>query len=81
MHMVVAFERGRLVCEVGGGGPLGLTPDQATYFAHDMRGEFPDALVAIVPARPSWEGGWPWSSVLDGTEGKETRSPRRLAGA
>jgi hypothetical protein len=49
--MVVAFERGKAVCEVGG---------DAVAFARELRAEFPDAIVAILPARRSWEGGWPW---------------------
>jgi hypothetical protein len=57
--MVVAFERGKLACEVGGDG-TGLTADEATYFAHDMRAEFPGSVVAILPAGRSWLGGWPW---------------------
>lgn len=57
--MVVAFERGKLVYEVGGDG-TGLTGIQAVYFAHDMRDEHPGAIVAILPAKKSRLGGWPW---------------------
>lgn len=57
--MVVAFERGKLACEVGGDG-TGLTAGQAAYFAHDLRSQFPGSVVAILPARRSWLGGWPW---------------------
>lgn len=57
--MVVAFERGKLACEVGGDG-TGLTGAQAVHFAHDLRGEFPSAIVAIMPSKKSWLGGWPW---------------------
>ena len=57
--MVVAFQHGRLACEVGGDG-TGLTAKQAAYFAHDMHAEFPGSVIAILPARPSWLGGWPW---------------------
>ena len=57
--MVVAFQRGRLAAEVGGDG-TGLTGAQAVHFARDMRDEFPGSVVAILPARKSWLGGWPW---------------------
>ena len=57
--MVVAFERGKLACEVGGDG-TGLTADQASAFAHELRKEYPGEIVAILPARRSWLGGWPW---------------------
>jgi hypothetical protein len=59
--MAAAFERGRLVCEMGGDG-WGLTAWEATVLAHDLREEFPGAVVAILPAKPCWEGGWPWSA-------------------
>jgi hypothetical protein len=59
--MAVAFERGRLVCESGGDG-TGFTAAEATYVAHDLREEHPGAVVAILPAKRSWEGGWPWST-------------------
>jgi hypothetical protein len=59
--MAVAFQHGTLVSEVGGDG-TGLTGPQAVYFAHDLREEYPDAIVAILPAKPCWEGGWPWST-------------------
>lgn len=57
--MVCAFERGRLVCETGGDG-TGLTCTEAIHIARDMRDEHPGAIVAILPARKSWLGGWPW---------------------
>jgi len=57
--MVLAIAHGQLACEVGGDG-TGLTAFQAGSFAHDLRAEFPDAVVAILPAKPSWLGGWPW---------------------
>lgn len=57
--MVVAFERGKLACEIGGDG-TGLTGAQAVHFAHDLRSEFPAAIVAIMPSKKSWLGGWPW---------------------
>jgi len=60
--MVVAFERGKLACEVGGDG-TGLTAPEVTAFAHDLRAEFPNGIVAILPARKSWGGGWPWSTA------------------
>ena len=59
--MVVAFERGRLASEVGGDG-TGLTGTEAVHFAHDFRTEFPAAVVAILAAKGSWLGGWPWQS-------------------
>ena len=60
--MVAAFERGRLACEVGGDG-TGLSNAQAVYFARDLREEFPGVIVAILPARKSWLGGWPWQTT------------------
>ena len=57
--MTVVFEHGNLVCEIGGDG-TGLTGTQAVHFAHDMRDEHPGAIVAILPAKKSWLGGWPW---------------------
>lgn len=60
--MVVAFERGRLVCEVGGDG-TGFDSTHAAHFARDLREEHPHAIVAILPARPSWHGGWPWTTI------------------
>lgn len=60
--MVVAFERGRLVCESGGDG-TGFDSTHAAHFARDLREEHPDAIVAILPARPSWHGGWPWTTT------------------
>ena len=59
--MVCAFDRGGLVCEVGGDG-RGLTGPEATAFARVLRGEYPDAVVALLPAKPSWTGGWPWTT-------------------
>ncbi|MFE2047983.1 hypothetical protein ACFXAS_05710 [Streptomyces sp. NPDC059459] len=58
--MVVAFSRGRLRCEVGGDG-TGLTAAQASYFARQVRQEQPDQIVAILPAKKSWLGGWPYN--------------------
>ncbi|MFJ6810641.1 hypothetical protein ACIQRK_32335 [Streptomyces anulatus] len=55
----MAFEQGRLQSEVGGDG-TGLTAAQATYFAHELRQEYPRQIVAILPARKSWLGGWPY---------------------
>lgn len=61
MYMVVAFERGKLACESGGDG-TGFDNAQAVYVARDLREEYPDAIVAILPAKKSWLGGWPWST-------------------
>lgn len=58
--MVVAFSRGRLQCEVGGDG-TGLTAAEATGFARQFRDEFPGQIVAILPAKRSWLGGWPYN--------------------
>lgn len=66
MYMVVAFEQGRLSCEVGGDG-TGLTAAQATDFAHELRQEYPGQIVAILPARRSWLGGWPYNWGPDRT--------------
>lgn len=60
--MVVAFEHGKLVCESGGDG-TGLTGTQAGHVAHDMRDEHPDAIVAVLTAKKSWLGGWPWRTT------------------
>lgn len=60
-YMAVAFERGRLVCESGGDG-TGFTSTEAALMAHDLREEYPNAVVAILPAKKSWEGGWPWKA-------------------
>lgn len=57
--MVVAFKQGRLACEVGGDG-TGLTSSQASGFARELREEYPGEIIVILPARPSWLGGWPW---------------------
>jgi hypothetical protein len=59
--MAVAFQRGRLVCEIGGDG-TGLDAAQATYFVHELREEYPGGVVAILLAKRSWEGGWPWAT-------------------
>lgn len=48
MYCVVAFEHGRAVCEVATIG-VGLGPLAASGFARQLRGEFPDAIVAILP--------------------------------
>lgn len=60
--MVAAFQCGRLVCEVGGDG-TGLDSTQAAHFARYLREEHPHAIVAILPTRPSWRGGWPWTTT------------------
>ncbi|MFE0470501.1 hypothetical protein ACFW2V_02645 [Streptomyces sp. NPDC058947] len=60
MYMVVAFNRGRLQSEVGGDG-TGLTAAQAIHFAHQMRQEEPGQIVAILAAKKSWLGGWPYN--------------------
>lgn len=57
--MVVAFERGRLLSEVGGDG-TGLTAAEAICFAQEFRQEYPRQIVAILPAKKSWLGGWPY---------------------
>ncbi|WP_406255233.1 hypothetical protein [Streptomyces chartreusis] len=49
-YMVAAFERGAVVCEVASVG-VGLNGVEATYFARDLREEFPGAIVAILPRR------------------------------
>ncbi|WP_327691340.1 hypothetical protein OG870_22710 [Streptomyces sp. NBC_00461] len=46
--MVVAYQRAVAVCEVAGVG-AGLNGTDATYFAHELREEFPGAIVAILP--------------------------------
>lgn len=48
-YKVQAYERGRMVCEVGW--PTWLDAYAAVYFARDLREEFPDAVVAILPVR------------------------------
>lgn len=49
VYLVQAFERGRLVCDVG---PFGPADAQVmSYFAHELREEFPDAVIAIMPFR------------------------------
>ncbi|MFH8531513.1 hypothetical protein ACH4GE_24220 [Streptomyces tendae] len=60
MYTVVAFAQGRLRAEVGGDG-TGLTAYEATHFARELREEFPGEIVAILPARKSWLGGWPYN--------------------
>ncbi|MER5843183.1 hypothetical protein ABT099_23385 [Streptomyces prasinus] len=60
MYMVVAFSRGELRSEVGGDG-TGLTAFQASHFARQLREESPDQIVAILPAKQSWLGGWPYN--------------------
>lgn len=45
---VVAYQRAVAVCEVASVG-AGLTGTDATYFAHELREEFPGAIVAILP--------------------------------
>ncbi|MFJ1971846.1 hypothetical protein ACIO93_24565 [Streptomyces sp. NPDC087903] len=47
-YMVVAYQRAAAVCEVASVG-AGLNGTDATYFAHELREEFPDAIVAILP--------------------------------
>ncbi|MFF1295630.1 MULTISPECIES: hypothetical protein [unclassified Streptomyces] len=47
-YMVVAYQRAAAVCEVASVG-AGLNGAAATYFAHELREEFPDAIVAILP--------------------------------
>ncbi|MFD7016120.1 hypothetical protein [Streptomyces sp. NPDC059928] len=59
MYMVVAFSLGQLVSEVGGDG-TGLTAGQACFIAHQFREDYPNQIVAILPARRSWLGGWPY---------------------
>ncbi|MDX5563737.1 hypothetical protein PYK79_10780 [Streptomyces sp. ID05-04B] len=59
MYMVVAFHEGRLRAEVGGDG-TGLTALQASCFAREFREGYPGQIVAILPARKSWLGGWPY---------------------
>ncbi|MCX5247838.1 hypothetical protein OG895_21930 [Streptomyces sp. NBC_00201] len=46
--MVVAYQRAVAVCEVVSVG-AGLNGTDATYFAHELREEFPGAIVAILP--------------------------------
>ncbi|MFF9118279.1 hypothetical protein ACF09Y_22215 [Streptomyces massasporeus] len=60
MYMVVAFSRGKFRCEVGGDG-TGLTTTQASHFARQLRQEYPGQIVAILPAKKSWLGGWPYN--------------------
>lgn len=47
-YMVVAYQRGAAVCEVASVG-AGLSGTEATYFARELREEFPGAIVAILP--------------------------------
>jgi hypothetical protein len=49
VYVVQAFVRGQVVCDVG---PFRLADIRAiSYFAHELRDEFPDAVVAIMPFR------------------------------
>lgn len=49
VYLVQAFERGQVVCDVG---PFRPADAQVmTYFAHELREEFPDAVIAIMPFR------------------------------
>ena len=47
-YMVVAYQRGAAVCEVASVG-AGLNGTEATYFARELREEFPGAIVAMLP--------------------------------
>lgn len=49
VYLVQVFKSGRLVCDVGPFGPCDRSI--MTYFVHDLRSEFPDAIVAIMPFR------------------------------
>jgi hypothetical protein len=49
LYGVFAYQRGRVVCEIGTLGEA-LPADVATDFARDLRGEFPDAVIALLPA-------------------------------
>ncbi|MFJ5028116.1 hypothetical protein ACIQB5_08450 [Streptomyces sp. NPDC088560] len=49
-YMVVAYERSAAVCEVASIG-AGLDGTAAVYFAHELREEFPGAIVAILPKK------------------------------
>lgn len=60
VYMVVAFDRGHLQSEVGGDG-TGLTAAQAVYFARQFREEYREQIVAILPMKRSWLGGWPYN--------------------
>ncbi|MGW4752899.1 hypothetical protein [Streptomyces chartreusis] len=44
----MALQRAAAVCEVASVG-AGLSGMDATYFAHELRQEFPGAIVAILP--------------------------------
>ncbi|MEU6221283.1 hypothetical protein ABZ845_27815 [Streptomyces sp. NPDC047022] len=48
--MVVAYQRAAAVCEVASVG-AGLDGTAAVYFAHELREEFPGAIVAILPRK------------------------------
>jgi hypothetical protein len=48
-YVVKAFQDGRTMCEIATIG-MGLDPRGAELFAHELREEFPDAIVAILPA-------------------------------
>ncbi|MFI5805670.1 hypothetical protein [Streptomyces sp. NPDC051561] len=47
-YSVVAFERGKWVCQTGFAG-LGFDGAEASLAARDLREEFPEAIVAILP--------------------------------
>lgn len=49
-YMVVAYQRAAAVCEVASVG-VGLNGPAAVYFAHELRAEFPEAIVAILPKK------------------------------
>ncbi|MFM9369055.1 hypothetical protein [Streptomyces sp. Da 82-17] len=49
-YQVVAYQRGVAVCEVASVGQ-GVDAATASYFARDLREEFPGAIVAILPQK------------------------------
>ncbi|MFF4909738.1 hypothetical protein ACFY2T_33315 [Streptomyces sp. NPDC001260] len=49
-YMVVAYQRAAAVCEVASIG-AGLNGTDAVYFAHELRQEFPEGIVAILPKK------------------------------
>ncbi len=49
VYVVQAFERGQVVADVGLFGPGDA--QVMSYFAHELREEFPDAVIAIMPFR------------------------------
>lgn len=49
LYGVFAYQRGRVVCEIGTLGKA-LPADAAAHFARDLRGEFPDVVIALLPA-------------------------------